>query len=530
MDKLELVNNKLNIFFIIIGLFFFIVLLAYIWNLTVDDAFISFRYALHLAQGYGLVWNIGEPPVEGYSNFLWVVILSAFIYLKLDPVIISKIIGLLSVFGILIYYWKFTWDLFSGKKNLTILSFSLAFLFFLANPATALHTVAGLETMLYAFLMIALIYYTYKIFISPENKYYWLFALFALLLSLLRFEGILITIGLLILIVIFNYRKNHSFIVKKNTLIPILTLFFIPMALYMIFRFQYFHDLIPLPYYAKSISGNILITIKNNIYDIYSFYLMHIIPFLFVIFLVFFGFKMFLKDPQIRKKYFSMILILIFSAVAANIIYLSTALAMNYGDRLFYPTYIFIYLISGIALTLIFTNSDIYALNPLKKMKYSKTIIQVIVVFFILAANLSFMSYLTYFHEYEQKEYSTQVKVGQVLEPFSAYNYTVATDYAGAIPYYSKWHHIDMLGLNDKNIAMNRKPSIEYVRQVHPDLIIIPLNPDGKITNEDFTPFLEYAEDNNYTIIKSPGDEFIYYLNPGIKYFNEIKESLTGLK
>jgi hypothetical protein len=36
-----------------------------------DDAMISMRYGRHLAQGFGLVWNPGENPVEGYSNLLW---------------------------------------------------------------------------------------------------------------------------------------------------------------------------------------------------------------------------------------------------------------------------------------------------------------------------------------------------------------------------------------------------------------------------------------------------------------------------
>ncbi len=35
-----------------------------------DDAYISFRYAKHLVQGHGLVYNVGQR-VEGYSNFLW---------------------------------------------------------------------------------------------------------------------------------------------------------------------------------------------------------------------------------------------------------------------------------------------------------------------------------------------------------------------------------------------------------------------------------------------------------------------------
>ena len=40
------------------------------------DAFISFRYARNLLEGYGLVFNPGEY-VEGYSNFLWVLELAA---------------------------------------------------------------------------------------------------------------------------------------------------------------------------------------------------------------------------------------------------------------------------------------------------------------------------------------------------------------------------------------------------------------------------------------------------------------------
>jgi len=36
-----------------------------------DDAMISMRYARNLAEGHGLVWNAGQAPVEGYTNFLW---------------------------------------------------------------------------------------------------------------------------------------------------------------------------------------------------------------------------------------------------------------------------------------------------------------------------------------------------------------------------------------------------------------------------------------------------------------------------
>ena len=36
-----------------------------------DDAMVSMRYARHLVQGRGFVWNVGEPPLEGFTNPLW---------------------------------------------------------------------------------------------------------------------------------------------------------------------------------------------------------------------------------------------------------------------------------------------------------------------------------------------------------------------------------------------------------------------------------------------------------------------------
>lgn len=54
------------------------VIVALGWALAwepVDDAYISFRYARHAAAGDGWVFNPGER-VEGYTNFLWTVMLA----------------------------------------------------------------------------------------------------------------------------------------------------------------------------------------------------------------------------------------------------------------------------------------------------------------------------------------------------------------------------------------------------------------------------------------------------------------------
>jgi hypothetical protein len=66
-------------------------------NALLDDPFISFRYASNLTQGHGLVWNPGERPVEGYTNFPWVMINAAAIAQGIHPLAFSKALGTLAL-------------------------------------------------------------------------------------------------------------------------------------------------------------------------------------------------------------------------------------------------------------------------------------------------------------------------------------------------------------------------------------------------------------------------------------------------
>jgi hypothetical protein len=61
------------------------------WAFTTDDAYITMRYARHLAEGHGVVWNVGEQvPVEGYSNFLFVLLGAAALKVGVHPILLVK--------------------------------------------------------------------------------------------------------------------------------------------------------------------------------------------------------------------------------------------------------------------------------------------------------------------------------------------------------------------------------------------------------------------------------------------------------
>lgn len=69
-----------------------LVIHSLVFDFVCDDAYISFVYARNLADHGQLVFNLGER-VEGYTNFLWTVLLAGFMKLGVAPEIASRVLG-----------------------------------------------------------------------------------------------------------------------------------------------------------------------------------------------------------------------------------------------------------------------------------------------------------------------------------------------------------------------------------------------------------------------------------------------------
>lgn len=65
---------------------------ALYFNFVNDDAYISFRYARNLAEHGQLVFNLGER-VEGFTNFLWTVLLALGLKVGVAPELSSRVMG-----------------------------------------------------------------------------------------------------------------------------------------------------------------------------------------------------------------------------------------------------------------------------------------------------------------------------------------------------------------------------------------------------------------------------------------------------
>ena len=147
-----------------------------------EDAFISFRYAYNLAHGHGLRFNVTEDvPVEGYSNFLWVLWSSLVELLGGDVTFWVPLTSVLT--GAILLYRIFV--VLNRFLNVNLWVTSLATLSLALFPPFAVWSTSGLETVPAA--LAQFIAFEHLI-IRREDT--WRGGLAGLALTLLRVEGL----------------------------------------------------------------------------------------------------------------------------------------------------------------------------------------------------------------------------------------------------------------------------------------------------------------------------------------------------
>lgn len=509
--------KKLCIVSIFAATILFVLMLVYVWGFTIDDAYISFRYSEHLASGFGLVWNVDQPPVEGYSNFFWVLIIAFISLLKLDLLFSSKLIGLLSVFGIIILFWYIISDMFKNKIN-KFIAFTISTVLILISPFTVIHTVSGMETMFYTFLLLGVMYVAWKIIKSPKSKLIWLFALLTLLLSLTRPEGILISLALIFTIIYISIKKSNKTI-HLIYFLPIMILYFIPIIIYHLFRVYYFHELFPMPFLVKVVNG---FTYPAEFISA----LIYLIPFMIFVLISFYIYNQKKESLKNQQTYFSNFLIILsIILIFANIAYINTPF-MNFSHRFYYPSFVLVYLTFGIATSLLSNNIWKNKTNT-NLGNITRIIFILFIVLFLLNANLYGIKDLQNQHDYGINFENSYISIGEALYNFSDYNYTVAFADAGAVAYLSKWNFLDLGGLNNKYIAY-KGVTTEYLKQQNPELVIL-VSINGVIVARSS---YEYVLENNYTRLNPIKHDFYYFipfLKPNIKGYDSIKDSLESI-
>ena len=118
-------------------------------DFVVDDAYISFVYSRNLVAGYGLTYN--GMLVEGYSNFLWTLLIAPFVRIGIDPLIAARSLSYLSAILCLLVLDNLIGEYNPGLGkigkgiSLSTVALSSTFLAWM---------VGGLETIFFTFLIL----------------------------------------------------------------------------------------------------------------------------------------------------------------------------------------------------------------------------------------------------------------------------------------------------------------------------------------------------------------------------------------
>jgi len=129
-----------------------------------DDAFISFRYAQNLVEGQGLVFNPGDP-VEGYTNFLWTLLMTVPQGVGLSVEWFATGLGILSVIGLV---WLVA--SMAREREPALLLAAVPALLLAGDPPGVMEGVQGLETPLFALLVLGMVRATLREAAEPQER------------------------------------------------------------------------------------------------------------------------------------------------------------------------------------------------------------------------------------------------------------------------------------------------------------------------------------------------------------------------
>jgi len=191
-----------------------------------DDAYISFRYARNLIDGHGLVFNPGLPPVEGFSNPLWVLMVAAAMAVGVPPEWASWAISSACAVGVLALVWEQSrWN---GDRSAATAWVTIGLAAF---PPFAVWSTGGLETM-------AVTLAVFATFVAVRRGEVGYAATAAAALALLRPEGVA-WVGLaagVAAIVNADGRRAAGAAVASGLAFA---------AAWMAFRLNYYHEWVP---------------------------------------------------------------------------------------------------------------------------------------------------------------------------------------------------------------------------------------------------------------------------------------------
>jgi len=450
-----MIEKKINYFQLIAHLILLLFQLLF-WNFIIDDAFITFRYAKNLYENNQIVFNVNETPVEGYSNFSWVLWITISFLFKINPIIFSKVSGMLFCHLTIPILHKLAYLLNSNKRFSNYL-----IIIYVLTPNIALWSVGGLETSLFCFLLLVSIYFFIKSVKFKNNLQIGISAIFFGLLSITRHEGAVIyAITWVYFVFIILKFKDKNLLKKSIDILIFLGVFLMIYLPYFIWRILYYNSLLPHTFIAKQETLNLAVLFERFLF--YIPLILILTPILMLIISNVFKSKNIIIRDQVR-----IYLIILISTLSIILILITSWMP---GFRLAIPLIPLIYLLlpESINFLEIFNEKIRNDKELFKKLKIISISLISISNFLVIFTFYPFVNY------YGNGINDCNIALGKWINENSLKNSTLAVWDAGAIPFYADIKTIDIYPESLQNLHIFNNPEdADYIFNLNITFLIL---------------------------------------------------------
>jgi arabinofuranosyltransferase len=438
---------------------------------AIDDAYISFRYAQNFVAGHGLVFNAGER-VEGYTNFLWTIILAIFMQLGFEPSPVAIGLGALFSLATLWLVYRFL--------SLTALRDSpvpiIAVLSLAVDGSFALWAVSGMETSMFAFLVLAAL--TSYLWEWENEKPGFLSGVLLALAAMTRPDGVLV-LGVVVIhqalarLVVQRKLLTSADVARMGAFLGL----YLP---YFLWRYYYYGFLLPNTFYAKVTVRNSEAQHRRGLRHLGAFVNVHLGWLLPLLILV----------PLLKRK-FSFWLTILLALVVVHVSYVVYVGGDWSVGRFFVPVLPAVYILAATGLAEAYKSLQSWiekatkssrVLPVLQGVALSVLAVALVALFSFSSLNGEHKLFILRFQAAEATH--ARVTMGKWLRDHVPMDTFIAVDAAGQIPYCSGLRTLDMFGVNDVHTAHlkietmgqgvpgHEKFDFDYIMWRQPDLII----------------------------------------------------------
>jgi len=480
--------------------------------LPAEDAFILYRYSQHLAEGHGIVWNVGEPPVDGSTDFLWMLVLAGWDRLtgSLFPGI--YFLGALGGLGLILSARVLLRSLGVPTRPLILFGALLV-----VSPLFV-HIVNGFGVPLYAFLLAVATSQLIWLVLreqSPGWRRSGAFGISLLLVGLARPEGNIYNALLLLAVAVVFIRRRDSRSLRTIATAVALTYGVLGFA-YLVFRQLYFGEILPAPVFVKVGDGGG--TLRIAVDNLRATWLHALAT------------SLTLAIPALlgRKERWGRILLGLHGIVLVfSVVYLGFRQSQNVAMRFQFPTFSLSLLLATCAIAFLSQNTAM-------RRHTSLAVALVVVAWAILWVSADNLTPQTA---------DDRFAAGQILAKYPDSGYTLATTEAGLLPIVSRWKTLDLYGLNDPEVG-RLGVSVGHWNRYKPAVVLAHVDTadvscDSLRDNWSSDYFRVIRETADYSIVaivkkrlyfnRSTGSFHIYLLRNDLPEFEEISSALSSI-